>query len=62
MVDLLAADALIQVQDATALEQEIIRLLEHPVARKALGVRATATVNRCKGILISIIRQLVRAY
>jgi len=62
MVDLLAADALIQVPDATALEQEIIRLLEDPVARKALGARATATINSCKGILISIIRQLVRAY
>jgi len=62
MADLLAAGALIQVPDATVLEQEIVRLLDDPHARKALGARATTTVRRHTGIIINVIRHLAREH
>jgi 3-deoxy-D-manno-octulosonic-acid transferase len=58
MVDLLEADALIQVPDAETLEQEILRLLNDPGARKALGERATTAVTRRTGVVASVARKL----
>ena len=51
MADLLAADALVQVADADELERQIVRLLEDPDARKALGARASAAVERRRGVV-----------
>ncbi|MEI8353873.1 MAG: 3-deoxy-D-manno-octulosonic acid transferase [Lentisphaerota bacterium] len=51
MADLLAADALIQVPDAAALERELTRLAGDPAARRELGCRAAAAVNRRRGVV-----------
>jgi 3-deoxy-D-manno-octulosonic-acid transferase len=51
MADLLAADALIQVPDAAALERELTRLAGDPAARRELGRRAAAAVNRRRGVV-----------
>jgi 3-deoxy-D-manno-octulosonic-acid transferase len=51
MADLLAADALIQVPDAAALERELTRLAGDPDARRELGRRAAAAVNRRRGVV-----------
>jgi 3-deoxy-D-manno-octulosonic-acid transferase len=51
MADLLAADALIQVPDAAALERELARLAGDPTARRELGRRAAAAVNRRRGVV-----------
>ena len=58
MTDLLEADALIQVQDAAQLEREIIRFLDDPAARQAIGTRATAAVTRRTGVVASVVRTL----
>jgi hypothetical protein len=62
MVDLLESAAILQVPDAAALEQEIVRLLNDPAARKALGARATATVKRRTGVVAGVVRQLARVH
>ncbi len=59
MADLLNANALIQVQDAAQLEQEIIRFLDHPAARQAIGTRATAAVTCRTGTVASVVRKLL---
>ena len=51
MADLLAAQALVQVADAAALEREIADLLAHPERREALGQRAAAAVQRRRGVV-----------
>jgi 3-deoxy-D-manno-octulosonic-acid transferase len=58
MTDLLEAQALIQVQDAAQLEREIIRFLDDPEARQAIGTRATAAVTRRTGVVASVVRTL----
>lgn len=58
MADLLEAEALVQVQDAAQLEQEIIRFLDDPAARHAIGERATAAVTRRTGVVASVVRTL----
>ena len=58
MTDLLEAQALIQVQDASHLESEIIRFLDDPAARQAIGARATAAVTRRTGVVASVVRTL----
>jgi len=60
MTDLLEAQALIQVQDAAQLEREIIRFLDDPEARQAIGTRATAAVTRRTGVVASVVRTLPR--
>lgn len=60
MTDLLEAQALIQVQDAEQLEREIIRFLDDPEARQAIGTRATAAVTRRTGVVASVVRTLPR--
>ena len=50
MADLLEADAIIQVPNATALGSELARLAGDPVARRDLGHRAAAAVNRRRGV------------
>ena len=51
MSDLLAADAILQVQDEESLKREILRLFGDPAARAALGVRANAAVERRRGVV-----------
>ena len=51
MADLLAAQALIQVPDAAALEHEIVRLLTDASQREELGTRAAAAVQRRRGVI-----------
>jgi 3-deoxy-D-manno-octulosonic-acid transferase len=51
MSDLLAAQALIQVPDAEALEREIARLASDAAARQALGERGAAAVLKRKGVV-----------
>ncbi|MEI6645846.1 MAG: 3-deoxy-D-manno-octulosonic acid transferase [bacterium] len=58
MTDLLEAEALIQVQDAVQLEREIIRFLNDPAARRAIGARATAAVIRRTGVVAAVVRTL----
>ncbi len=58
MADLLEAQALIQVQDAAQLECEIIRFLDDPSARQAIGTRAIAAVTRRTGVVDSVVRTL----
>jgi 3-deoxy-D-manno-octulosonic-acid transferase len=58
MTDLLEAQALIQVQDAAQLEREIIRFLDDPAARHAIGTRATAAVIRRTGVVAAVVRKL----
>jgi len=58
MTDLLEAKALIQVQDAAQLEREIIRFLDDPAARHAIGMRATAAVTRRTGVVAAVVRKL----
>lgn len=59
MADLLNANALIQVQNAAQLEQEIIRFLDHPAARHVIGTRATAAVTCRTGTVASVVRKLL---
>lgn len=58
MTDLLEAEALIQVQDAVQLEHEIIRFMDDPAARQAIGTRATAAVTRRTGVVDAVARKL----
>jgi 3-deoxy-D-manno-octulosonic-acid transferase len=58
MADLLEAEALIQVKDAAQLESEIIRFLDDPAARQAIGTRATAAVTRRTGVVAAVVRKL----
>jgi len=58
MADLLEAEALVQIQDAAHLEQEIIRFLDDPAARRAIGERATAAVIRRTGVVAAVVRTL----
>jgi 3-deoxy-D-manno-octulosonic-acid transferase len=58
MTDLLEAQALTQVQDAAQLEREIIRFLDDPAARLAIGARATAAVTRRTGVVDAVVRTL----
>ena len=51
MSDLLAADAILQVQDEDSLKREILRLFGDPAARAALGARANAAVERRRGVV-----------
>lgn len=51
MSDLLAAEALIQVPDAAALEREVERLLSDAAERQALGARGVEAVMRRKGVV-----------
>ncbi len=51
MSDLLAADAILQVQDEESLKREILRLFGDPAARAALGARANAAVERRRGVV-----------
>lgn len=51
MADLLAANALIQLPNATALEPEITRLLNDAPARKTLGASATSAVEKRRGVV-----------
>lgn len=51
MADLLAAQALVQVPDAAALEREIAGLLAEPARRAELGRRAAAAVQRRRGVI-----------
>ena len=51
MADLLAAQALVQVPDAAALEREIAGLLADPVRRAELGARGAAAVQRRRGVI-----------
>ncbi len=51
MVDLLAAEALIQVADADELERQIRCLLEDSAKRQALGTRAAAAVEQRRGVV-----------
>lgn len=58
MTDLLEAQALIQVQDASQLEREIIRFMNDPAARRAIGTRATVAVSRRTGVVDAVVRTL----
>ncbi len=58
MSDLLASDAIIQVPDAETLERELDRLLGDPQARKGLGDRASAAVERRRGCAARCASQL----
>ncbi len=51
MSDLLEAGAIIQVHDAAALAEEIVRLAGDADARKALGRRAITAVERRRGVI-----------
>ena len=51
MSDLLAAAAILQVQDEDSLKREILRLFGDPAARAALGARANAAVERRRGVV-----------
>ena len=51
MSDLLAADALVQVEDEAGLRREILRFFDDPVARSVQGARATAAVERRRGVV-----------
>ena len=51
MADLLAAQAIVQVPDASGLEREIAGLLADPQRREALGGRAAALVQRRRGVV-----------
>ena len=59
MSDLLAADALIQVPDETALAREIERLAGDTDARQALGARGVEAVTRRKGVVDRCVDELV---
>jgi 3-deoxy-D-manno-octulosonic-acid transferase len=61
MTDLLASEAIIQVQDAAALENEIVWLLDDPAARKALGERAISAVMRRTGVVKAVFKQMCAA-
>ena len=51
MSDLLAADAILQVQDEESLRREILRLFADPSSRSALGERARSAVERRRGVV-----------
>ena len=59
MADLLDAGALLQVRDADELEREITRLLADPPACTELGNRATAAVERRRGVVARVADQLM---
>jgi 3-deoxy-D-manno-octulosonic-acid transferase len=61
MSDLLAADAIIQVPDEESLCLEIERLLGDDAGRRALGARATAAVERRKGVVARCVGALAAA-
>ena len=51
MSDLLAADALVQVEDEAGLHREVMRFFGDAGARAAQGARATAAVERRRGVV-----------
>ena len=54
MADLLAAQALIQVDSAEALERDVERLVRDASARKKLGEAGVQAVERRKGVVANV--------
>ena len=59
MSDLLAANAIIQVQDADGLEREVLRLFGDEEERECLGVRAVTSVMRRQGATAKFAREIL---
>lgn len=62
MSDLLEADALVQASDAEGVGAAILRLFNDAAARDALGVRATAAVQRRQGVTARLAREMLAAF
>lgn len=61
MSDLLDQQALLQAPDETALEEALLGLIRDEAARRALGARATAAVERRRGVTPRLAAEIIRS-
>ncbi|MGN0886698.1 MAG: 3-deoxy-D-manno-octulosonic acid transferase [Candidatus Spyradenecus sp.] len=61
MSDLLDQQALVQAPDREALAEALLRLIRAEADRRALGARATATVERRRGVTPRLASEILRA-